>query len=79
MTTFEKLRRIIANYLGVEEAEIKLESHLQDDLNSDPLSLADLVVSIEDEFKITIPREETMKFNTVEDIVSFVADQIGDV
>ena len=79
MTTFEKIRQIIANQLGVAEEEIASESHLQEDLNADTLSIADLVVNLEGEFKIKIPQEETHKFITVGDLVSFVSDQIGDV
>ncbi len=79
MTTFEKIRQIVANHLGVDENEINENSHLQDDLNADRLSTADLIVAIEDEFKITIPQEENSKFNTIGDIANFVSDQIGDV
>lgn len=79
MSTFEKIRKIIADHLGVEESEITEESHLQDDLNSDPLSIADLIVSIEDAFSIKISAQENTRFNTVGDIVEFVSDQIGDV
>ncbi|MDP2671398.1 MAG: acyl carrier protein [bacterium] len=79
MSTFEKIRKIVANHLGVDEAEISSESHLQDDLNSDPLSMADLVVSLEDEFNVKISPEENGKFNTVGDIEIFIADQIGEV
>jgi len=79
MSTYEKIRSIIANHLGVDETEISLESHLQSDLNADPLGLADLVVAIEAEFKISIPQEENLKFSTVGDITTFVSDQIGEV
>ena len=74
MSVFDKLRKIISNNLGVPEEEILPGSHLQDDLNSDPLSISDLIISIEDNFKIKIPQEEISKFNTVEDITNYLID-----
>lgn len=79
MNVEEKVRKIVSERLGVAEEEIKPTSHLQDDLNSDPLSLADLIVSLEDEFSINIPSEEGSKFQEVGDIVNYVADKIGEV
>ncbi len=78
MNVFEKVRDLISEQLGVEKEIIKLESHLQDDLNSDPLSTADLVVSLEDKFNIKIPHESIVKFNTVSDIVESIEDQTGE-
>ncbi len=74
-----KVKQIIARHLGVAEEEIQKDSHLQDDLNADPLGMADMVVSLEDEFKIEIPAEESQKFQTVEDIVTYIADILGEV
>lgn len=79
MNVEEKVKKIVSQYLGVPEDEIKAESYLQDDLNSDPLSLADLVITLEDEFKVQIPPEESQKFEKVEDIINFIADKIGEV
>lgn len=75
----EKVKKIIANQIGVSEEEITLDSYLHDDLNADPLTTADLVVSLEDEFKISILPEDSGKFEKVSDIVNFVADSIGEV
>lgn len=73
------IREIVANHLGIPASEISPDSYLQDDLNADPLTLADLVVSLEDEFKIEIPAHESQKFEKVEDIINFIADKIGEV
>ena len=51
---FRKLKKLISADLGVDESEISEESHLQEDLNADPLSIADLIVKLEKEFGITI-------------------------
>lgn len=79
MTLEEQVYKVVSKYLGVDETEITHESDLKDDLNSDPLSLADLVVSLEDQFKITIPPEESQKFYKVGDIVDYVAESTGEL
>jgi acyl carrier protein len=79
MNVEEKVKDIVATHIGIPVNEVQLSSYLQDDLNSDPLTMADLVVSLEDEFKVEIPSEESMKFEKVEDIVNFIADKIGEV
>jgi acyl carrier protein len=73
------LKKLISAHIGVDEAEIAEESHLQDDLNADPLSIADLIVNLEKEFDITIPQETSGKFQTVGDILNFIADQTGEI
>ncbi len=79
MTVQEKIKEIVANHIGIPINEVENSSYLQDDLNSDPLTMADLVVSLEDEFKLEIPPEESMKFEKVEDIINYIADKIGEV
>ncbi len=79
MNVEEQVREIVADHIGIPINEITLTSYLQDDLNSDPLTMADLVVSLEDKFRLEIPPEESMKFEKVEDIVNFIADKIGEV
>ena len=76
---FNKLKKIIAAQLGIDELEITEDSHLQDDLNADPISIADLIVEIEGEFHIKIPQNQAADFNTVGDILSFILDQTGDL
>jgi acyl carrier protein len=79
MNVQEQVYKVVSKYLGVPESEITNESHLRDDLNSDPLSLADLVVSLEDEFKVSIAPEESQKFIKVGDIVEYIAEELGEV
>jgi len=76
---FGRLRKLISAQLGVEEAEITPASHLQEDLNADPLSIADLIVRIEEEFNLKIPKEQIAQFATVEDILNFISDQTGEI
>ncbi len=75
----EKIRFLISDELGVEESEVLPDSHLREDLNAEPLSLADLMVKIEKNFSVKIPEGQSTKFETVADIADFVSDQIGDI
>lgn len=72
MATFEKVQEILVDKLGVDAADVKLESSIQDDLGADSLSVMEIVMSVEEEFGITVPEEELMSIQTVQDIVSKV-------
>ena len=76
---YSKVKKLISAQLGVEEAEITAASHLQEDFNADPLSIADLIVGLETEFKIKIPKEQIAASSTVEDIINFISDQTGEI
>lgn len=79
MNVEQTVKDIVANHLGIATEEIKNDSYLKDDLNADPLTMADLLVSLEDKFQIEIPPHESQKFENVEDIINFIADKIGEV
>lgn len=68
---FEKIRAIICNLLEVDEAEVTLDTHLED-LGVDSLDMIDMAMDIEDEFEIEVTDEVLEKFETVRDIVNFV-------
>ena len=69
---FEKIRKIIASELMIEESEISLTSNIKDDLGADSLALVDLVMALEDEFGLEIPDESLDAVKTVEDVVAYV-------
>jgi acyl carrier protein len=71
-TLFEKIRKIIASELMIEENEISLSSNIKDDLGADSLALVDLVMALEDEFGLEIPDESLDAVKTVEDVVNYV-------
>jgi acyl carrier protein len=78
-TVFERVRKIVVNQLGVEEAEVKPESSFVDDLNADSLDLVELVMSLEEEFtnegkNIEIPDEDAEKIKTVQDAVDYIKE-----
>ena len=68
--TFEKVREIICDELGVEESEVTLTTRVVDDLEIDSLGMLDLDMLIEDEFGLKIEDLEGIK--TVGDIVEYI-------
>lgn len=76
---FSRLKKIVSDHVGVEESEITEDSHLKDDLNADPISIADLMVGIEKEFSIKIPQGQSADFQKVGDILGFISDQTGEL
>jgi acyl carrier protein len=68
--TFDKVKKIIVEQLGVDEAEVTPEASITDDLGADSLDQVELVMAFETEFNIDIPDEEAEKIKTVGDAVS---------
>ena len=66
---FEKLKKIIAEVLNVDEEEITMETTFVDDLGADSLDIFQIIMAIEEEFEIEIPTEEAEKITTVGDAV----------
>ena len=70
--TFDKLKAILSRELEVEKSIIKEKSMLVEDLGADSLDMIDIVMSIEDEFRIEVPDKTIEKFESVKDILSFI-------
>ena len=68
-TTFDKVKKIIVEQLGVDEDEVTPEASITDDLGADSLDQVELVMAFETEFNIDIPDEEAEKIKTVGDAV----------
>ena len=68
----EEVRAILGEQLGVDPAEGTVESSFQEDLNADSLDLVELIMEMEDRFKIKIPDEEAEKIATVGQAVDYV-------
>ena len=69
----QRVKKIVAEQLGVNEAEIKTESSFVDDLGADSLDTVELVMALEDEFETEIPDEEAEKITTVQQAINYVA------
>jgi len=68
----ERVRKIVAEQLGVNESEIKNESSFVDDLGADSLDTVELVMALEEEFETEIPDEEAEKITTVKQAIDYV-------
>ena len=72
MSTFEKVRDIVVEQLGVEADEVTIESTFIDDLGADSLDIVELIMAFEEEFGIEIPDEADEKIKTVQDVVTYI-------
>ncbi len=78
-TVLERVSKLIAEQLGVEEAEIKPETSFVEDLNADSLDLVELIMSLEEEFSKTgktveVSDEDAEKIATVQDAVDYIKE-----
>lgn len=78
-TVFERIRKIIAEQLGVDEGDIKPETSFVEDLNADSLDLVELIMSFEEEFSqggksIEISDEDAERIVTVQDTVNYIIE-----
>ena len=74
---FEKLKKIIAEVLNVDEEEITMETTFVDDLGADSLDVFQIIMGLEEEFDIEIPNEEAEKIVTVGDAVEQIRNALN--
>ncbi|GAB1432743.1 acyl carrier protein [Spirochaetota bacterium] len=73
---FEKIKKIIADKLEVDESKITMDASFRQDLGADSLDTYELVYGIEEEMKIRIPDEKANEFETVKDAYDFIKTQL---
>lgn len=71
-TTFERVRDIIVDQLGVDPSEVTMEANFRDDLEADSLDLVELIMAFEEEFGGEISDDEAQKILTVGDAVTYL-------
>ena len=72
MSTFDKVKEVIIDKLGVEEDSIKTEAHFVNDLGADSLDTVELVMALEEEFETEIPDEDAEKITSVQEAIDYV-------
>jgi acyl carrier protein len=72
VSTFERVKKIVVEQLGVEADEVQMSSTFVDDLGADSLDIVELIMAFEEEFNIEIPDEKAEKIKTVEDVVKYI-------
>ena len=68
----DRVRKIVAEQLGVKEEEVKAEASFVDDLGADSLDTVELVMALEEEFETEIPDEEAEKITTVKEAIDYI-------
>ena len=67
-----RLKKIVAEQLGVDESKIVPKARFTDDLNADSLDLVEMIMSLEEEFGVEIPDEDAEKILTVGDAIEYI-------
>lgn len=68
----ERVKKIVVEHLGVEEAKVTDNASFIDDLGADSLDTVELVMAFEEEFKVEIPDDAAEKIQTVKDAIDFI-------
>ena len=70
--TFEEVKAILVDLLGVDGDEITMSSRFREDLEADSLDIVELVMALEDQFNVEVSDEDAQKITTVEDAVKYI-------
>jgi acyl carrier protein len=73
-TTYDRLKKIIVEQLGIDEEEVQPQASFVEDLNADSLDLVELIMSLEEEFGMEISDEDAEKIQKVQDAVDFIEE-----
>ena len=74
MSTFDKVKEVITDKLGVEEDKITSNASFVDDLGADSLDTVELIMQLEEEFGLEIPDESAEKMTTVQSAVDYIEE-----
>ena len=72
MATFDKVKEIVVDQLGVDAADVTMDSSFIDDLGADSLDIVELIMAFEEEFSVEIPDEVAEKIKTVRNAVELI-------
>ena len=72
MSSFDKVKEVIMDKLGVDEDKINIEASFVDDLGADSLDTVELIMQLEEEFGMEIPDQEAEKLTTVGSAVDYI-------
>ena len=72
MSTFDKVKEVMIDKLGIEDSKIESGSSFVDDLGADSLDTVELIMQLEEEFGIEIPDEDAEKITTVQAAVDYI-------
>jgi len=73
--TADKVKKILVEHLGVEEAKVTIDASFIDDLGADSLDTVELVMAFEEAFGVEIPDDAAEKITTVKDAIEYIEKQ----
>ena len=73
----ERVKKIVVEELGVKDEEVTSEASFVDDLGADSLDTVELVMALEQEFKIEIPDEEAEKITTFQQAIDYIGQNLA--
>lgn len=74
MSIEERVKKVVAEQLGVNEKEVTNEASFVDDLGADSLDTVELVMALESEFGVEIPDEDAEKIGTIQDAINYIKE-----
>tara|TARA_Y100001970_G_C14115155_1_gene793141 strand:- start:770 stop:1000 length:231 start_codon:yes stop_codon:yes gene_type:complete len=74
MSTFDKVKEVIIDKLGIDEDAITEDAHFVNDLGADSLDTVELIMEFEEEFGIEIPDEDAENITTVNKAIKYIED-----
>lgn len=74
---YERMKKIVAEQLGVDESQVVPEASFVEDLNADSLDLVDLIMTLEEQFGIEISDEDAEKIVSVQDAINYIEEHSG--
>jgi acyl carrier protein len=74
---FDKIKEIVIDKLGVEEAKVTVEAKFIDDLGADSLDTVELIMQFEEEFGIEIPDDDAENLLSVKQAVDYITEKLG--
>lgn len=74
--TYDRIKKIIVDLLGVDASEVVMEAKFRDDLKADSLDLVELIMAFEEEFGGEISDEQAQKITTVGEAVHYVETEL---
>jgi len=75
-SVYERLRRLVAESLGIDEGEVVPEADFEEDFNAAREDVIDLVVTVEEAFHISIPDDVIPELRTVRDVVEYLEERV---
>ncbi len=77
MTTFERVKKIVCDKLGVDESKVTENAAFLNDLGADSLDVVEFIMEVEKEFNITIPDEAAQELATVGSAVKYIDEHVS--